>query len=282
MEYGEGLSFSEKKEGVVNMSISNCGHDENGKYKGGKAGDQTGTEYQVRSWYNRPWKCVLRYPDSKVGETLAKIAKAAANNDNIGYDQGQRGTYYTQLKKAEWKPKNIKEKCEADCSSSTAANVIATGYRLGVKKLQNINPNCTTSNLRAALKIAGFEVLTKSRYLTSDSYLMPGDILLNDGHHVAVNLTLGSKAGSPPNASEARGGAPALAAAPPNLRKGSSGTQVKNLQKDLNYVMKSGLAVDGEFGVKTESAVRAFQKKYGLSVDGIYGYKSREKMKMLL
>ena len=262
------------------MSISNCGHDENGKYRGGKAGDQTGTEYQVRSWYNRPWKCVLRYPDSKVGETLAKIAKAAANNDNIGYDQGQRGTYYTQLKKAEWKPKNIKEKCEADCSSSTAANVIATGYRLGVKKLQNINPNCTTSNLRAALKIAGFEVLTKSRYLTSDSYLMPGDVLLNDGHHVAINLTLGTKAG--PTGGATSGAVPTLATAPPNLQKGSSGTQVKNLQKDLNHVMKNGLAVDGKFGIKTRTALKAFQKKYGLIVDGIYGERSKLKMKNLL
>ena len=27
--------------------ISNCGHDENGRYSGGKAGDQTGTEWQV-------------------------------------------------------------------------------------------------------------------------------------------------------------------------------------------------------------------------------------------
>ena len=40
--------------------ISNCGHDERGKYSRGKAGDQTGTEWQVINWYNRPWKCVLR------------------------------------------------------------------------------------------------------------------------------------------------------------------------------------------------------------------------------
>lgn len=264
------------------MSISNCGHDENGRYSGGKAGDQTGTEYQVRSWYNRPWKCVLRHPDTDVGGTLAKIAKAAAKNEKVGYDQSQRTTYHTQLKAAGWKPEKIKTKCEADCSSSTAANVIAAGHQMGIKKLQEINPNCTTSNLRAALKEVGFEVLTKSKYLTSDSYLMPGDILLNDGHHVAINLTLGSKAGSSSNASEARGGAPALAEAPPNLRKGSSGTQVKNLQKDLNYVTKSGLAVDGEFGAKTDSAVRSFQKKCGLSVDGIYGSKSKAKMASLL
>lgn len=34
--------------------ISNCGHDERGKYSGGKAGDQTRTEWQVINWYNRP------------------------------------------------------------------------------------------------------------------------------------------------------------------------------------------------------------------------------------
>lgn len=178
------------------MSISNCGHDENGRYSGGKAGDQTGTEYQVRSWYNRPWKCVLRHPNADVGETLAKIAKAAAKNEKIGYDQSQRTTYHAQLKATGWKPEKVKIKCEADCSSSTAANVIAAGHQMGIKKLQEINPNCTTSNLRAALKAVGFEVLTKSKYLMSDSYLMPGDILLNDGHHVAINLTLGSKADS--------------------------------------------------------------------------------------
>ena len=43
-----------------NMSlISNSGHDENGGYRGGKAGDQTGTEWYLRSWYDRPWNCVI-------------------------------------------------------------------------------------------------------------------------------------------------------------------------------------------------------------------------------
>lgn len=264
------------------MSISNCGRDENGRYRGGKAGDQTGKEYRIMSWYNRPWKCVLRHPNEEVGGTLAKIAKAAAKNEKIGYDQSQRTTYHTQLKAAGWKPEKIKTKCEADCSSSTAANIIAVGHQMGIKELQNVNPNCTTSNLRAALKVAGFEVLTHSRYLAGDDYLLPGDVLLNDGHHVAINLTSGLKAGLPKASSGASKSVPALAAAPPNLRKRSSGTQVKNLQKDLNHVMKSGLAVDGEFGTKTENALKAFQKKYDLVVDGIYGERSRLKMKILL
>lgn len=75
---------------------------------------------------------------------------------------------------------------------------------------------------------------------------------------------------------------PKLASASPNLKKGSTGTQVKYLQQDLNYVLKSGLSTDGVFGTKTDSALRLFQKKYALTVDGIYGSKSKAKMKTLL
>lgn len=268
------------------MSISNCGSDENGKYSGGVAGDQTGKEYCVRSWYDRPWLCILRYPDAKVGQRLATKAENAANNSNIGYDQGQRLTFYNALKKADWKPKDIKTKCEADCSASTAALVIAVGYALNLTKLQKVNPSCTTSNLRAALKTAGFEVLTDSKYLTSDAYLLPGDILLNDGHHVAINLTKGSKVSQTTTAASDKS-IPTLASASPNLKKGSTGKQVGYLQKDLNYLGFKGkdgksLTVDEDFGTNTEYAVRAFQKKHGLVVDGIYGSKSKAKMASLL
>lgn len=50
------------------------------------------------------------------------------------------------------------------------------------------------------------------------------------------------------------------------LKKGSTGTAVKNLQKALG-----GLTVDGIFGVKTEAKVKAFQKKHKLTADGIVG-----------
>lgn len=173
--------------------ISNCGHDENGTYTGGAAGDQTGQEYAVIPWYNRPWACVLRYPDQTAPWKLAEIARLAALNNKIGYDQGQRLTYYTQLKAAGWNPAAITTACEADCSSSTAANIIAGGYLLGIQALQKISPSLTTAGMRAALKAVGFIVLTDSKYLTSDAYLLPGDILLYDGHHVAVNLDTGSK-----------------------------------------------------------------------------------------
>lgn len=59
-----------------------------------------------------------------------------------------------------------------------------------------------------------------------------------------------------------------------NLKKGSTGSYVRQLQKDLQ-AMNYSLSVDGDFGKITEKAVKAFQKKHGLSQDGIVGPKTR-------
>jgi len=62
----------------------------------------------------------------------------------------------------------------------------------------------------------------------------------------------------------------------PTLRRGSSGTAVKELQQELQKlgydVGKSG--ADGKFGANTEKAVKAFQKDHGLTVDGVVGAKT--------
>ena len=181
--------------GGKNM-ISNCGHDENNKYTGGAAGDQTGGEWALIAWYNRPWKCVLRHPDAAIRQKIAQLATAAAKNDLIGYDQGQRYTFWEHLKASSYDPAKITIKCEADCSSGVAAIVKAVGYLTGDTKLQALSIYCYTGNLRAALKAAGFTVLTESKYLTGSDYLLAGDILLNDDHHTATNVTDGSKAGT--------------------------------------------------------------------------------------
>lgn len=176
--------------------IANCGHDENGGYRGGAAGDQTGEEYYVRTWYNRPWYCVLRYPDQRTALMIAQISRDAANNNNIGYDQNQRLTFYNNLAAAGWNPSAITTRCESDCSASTAACIIAAGHRAGNSALTGINPSLTTYNMRSALRAVGFQLLTDNRYLTSDSYLLPGDVLLKDDAHVAVNLDSGANSGS--------------------------------------------------------------------------------------
>jgi peptidoglycan hydrolase-like protein with peptidoglycan-binding domain len=55
------------------------------------------------------------------------------------------------------------------------------------------------------------------------------------------------------------------------LRRGSTGDNVSALQRGLNTVMRAGLAVDGDFGPATESALKAFQARFGLAPDGEYG-----------
>lgn len=172
--------------------ISNSGHDENGKYSGGKAGDQGG-EWSRIKWYNRPWNVVLRYPDRSVGNLIAQLAGEAADNNHIGYDQLQRTTFWQQLKNVGYYPSKITVDCEADCSSGVAAIVKAAGYILGNSKLQTVSPDAYTGNLKSALNGVGFSILTDSKYLTSDEYLLPGDILLYEGHHTAINLDAGSK-----------------------------------------------------------------------------------------
>ena len=174
--------------------ISNCGHDERGKYTGGQAGDQTGHEWAAIPWYNRPWNYVLRHPDATVRKKIVELARKAANNDMIGYDQGDRYSFWQQLKVAEYAPDKITAPCESDCSAGVAAIVKAVGYLTGNTKLQGVSIYCYTGNLRAALKAAGFEVLTASKYLASDKYLLAGDVLLYEGHHTAINLDDGASA----------------------------------------------------------------------------------------
>ena len=172
--------------------ISNSGSDENGSYTGGQAGDQTGKEWCMRSFYQRPWSCVLRYPDQKVALKIAQLAIDAALNDKVGYDQSQNRTYLAQLKAVGWEPSKITVACEADCSAGVCANVTAAGYLLGIKALQE-HTGTYTGNMRKALVKAGFQLLTDSKYLTSGDYLLPGDILLLESHHTATNVTIGKK-----------------------------------------------------------------------------------------
>jgi cell wall-associated NlpC family hydrolase len=57
-----------------------------------------------------------------------------------------------------------------------------------------------------------------------------------------------------------------------NLKNGSKGAYVKTLQIALNdHGADPKLDPDGDFGNKTEKAVRAFQEKNGLGVDGVAG-----------
>lgn len=62
------------------------------------------------------------------------------------------------------------------------------------------------------------------------------------------------------------------------LRRGSHGQQVKELQAYLNGYGYA-LAVDGDFGPKTDAAVHGFQRAKRIEVDGLVGPVTRGKLR---
>ncbi|MGS4886110.1 peptidoglycan-binding protein [Roseibium sp. MB-4] len=62
------------------------------------------------------------------------------------------------------------------------------------------------------------------------------------------------------------------------LRIGDKGPAVEHLQKQL-FKLGHGLAIDGDFGPRTRSAVQGFQRGQGLVADGIVGPKTRKALK---
>lgn len=258
--------------------ISNSGHDENGKYSGGRAGDQTGKEWAIIGWYNRPWKCVIRHPDAEVREKIAILSEKAAKNDNIGYDQGQRGSYWNELAKAKYNPAAIKTKCEADCSSGVMANVKAAGYLLNNAKLKEVSIT-STHYMREMLRKAGFEILTESKYLTSDRYLLRGDILLNDGHHTATNLTNGRSASAAasgsakPEGSTSNSGKPsgAKVESAKSFKKSIAGTYIVNTSTDP-LMLRSGAGKDKPIIAKMKKGAKVQCYGYYTTVNGVKWY----------
>ena len=58
------------------------------------------------------------------------------------------------------------------------------------------------------------------------------------------------------------------------LKLNSSGADVRDLQNDLTYLGYYWAQVTGNFGSKTETAVKRFQEENGLKADGVAGTKT--------
>ena len=256
------------------VRMANCGHDENNSYKGGKAGDQTGTEWCLRSWYSYPWNYILRWKDVNLGELFANLATKAANNDNIGYDQWERDTFWNQLKKVAYDPSKIKTPCETDCSAGTIALIKAVGYLKGVVELQQCNATYTGNMMDFFRSAAGqkhFQILT-GKYLTDSSYARKGDINLNTAHHVNITIDNGANSGASNSSSSTT--------SRNYIMEGDNGNEVKIMQKMLIACgYNCGISgADGDFGPKTTAALKLFQHAVSIKEDGKYGPKSKTKL----
>lgn len=159
------------------MLIGSARQDENGRYTGGAAGDQNGKEVSVQEFYkhSKGWY-VLRAKSAEVAAKLANAMQTACDNQNIGYDQGQRLDVITQIRKYGALGK-IVVKTECDCSSLVRSCCIEAGFDPG---------NFTTGNEAAVLVGTGYFEPKSS--VTSEAQLREGDILVtkSKGHTVIV------------------------------------------------------------------------------------------------
>ena len=244
--------------------------DENGHAHGGQAGDQKQTgkpdyrgEVSMQEFYNhsKGW-IIARFVKAEHANIAAKSMVTACNNENIGYDQYQRDGIWTA-------GTSTKKKTECDCSSLVRRCIYeATGVDVG---------NIRTILMERMLKESG--LFLKLTQYTPGTKLFTGDILFTGtlGHPVSGHtvIVVNGKARN-------EDGENVVLVAEPILRKGSKGTQVKILQRNLNTVKAKDnkgnkLDVDGDFGKLTEQAVKNFQttaKKKGTyndDIDGIYG-----------
>lgn len=171
--------------------IGHASIDENGRARGGKAGDQTKKEVCTREWYNKNWDFVLRCKDPEKAEKMAVSCEKGCANDKIGYDQNQRNTLNTQAKKVGYDLSKITVRCETDCS----AFMSVCAQTAGINIPYNSGNAPTTSTMKNAFLSTGeFGVLTDFKYLISDNYLKRGDIQVKTGSHTVMALENGGKA----------------------------------------------------------------------------------------
>lgn len=178
------------------VKLSNCGHDENGGITGGIPGDQTGTEWQVINYYTPSygWSYCIRWKDANLAKLYANLAVEAANNDKIGYCQAHRSSFWTKLKKAGYRPGNISDACETDCSGGVIALVKAVGYLQKKEPLQKLSATYTGN------MVAGFKALKDYfEFVNPNDVKLVGDIMLTPGHHTATVVDVDNKTKTPEN-----------------------------------------------------------------------------------
>lgn len=266
------------------VMIGHASIDENGKSSGGAAGDQTGSEVCIRTWYRSGtgWDTVLRPKSSALAEKMASICEWLCTCNLVGYDQSQRNTLYNELEKLNWNYKKLTTKCETDCSALMGTCAKAAG-----SNVQRCYGNCcyTGNQEELFLKSGDFISLKDSKYLSTSNYLKRGDVLLRTSGHTAMVLSDGPYAttSTTPGVSQNVPKNNPYVAPLFAVKLKSKGIGVKWVQHIL-YVAGYGTGtytsfVDGEFGSKTEAAVKRFQMAKGLEVDGVVGKETRAALK---
>lgn len=288
--------YDRRAEENMAVKIGHASIDERKKIKGGAAGDQTGGEVCTRTWYSKPWGFVLRPRSSSLAEWSARACEDACANKNIGYDQNQRNTLYTQALKVGFDLSKITVPCECDCSSLMHVCALAGGANITYG-----SNGAATSTMKERFTVNGeYEVLTDKKYLTSDKYLKRGDILVKAGSHTVMVLENGVNASTNTSTTysltdfvkevqraigaevDGIAGAETLSkTVTVSATKNRKHAVVKPIQKRLNALGYNCGTADGIAGAKFKAAVKAFQKANGCTQDGEITARNRTWKKLL-
>lgn len=156
---------------------------------------------------------------------------------------------------------------EAKGGSSSGSGSSASGLKLNSKgtDVRNLQQDLTTLGYYWAKITGNFGEKTEAAVkrfqeengLTADG--VAGTKTLN-----AVAAAVARKGGTPASGGNAG----------TTLKLNSQGTKVSQLQTDLKQLGYYYAKITGNFGAKTEAAVKAFQKAKGLTADGVAGTKT--------
>lgn len=164
------------------MAYGNCGGD-NTSWE--VLGDQSGKEWCLSDSprdENSKWIALFRYPNPRVQAFIANQSIAACLNDNCGYSQSHRQTFWDEFQKNGFDASKISVPCGSDCSASSSAFAKAAGIVFNIPELANINKGNSTKTLEADFIKCGFQVFHDADHTRNSANRVPGDILLSSGH----------------------------------------------------------------------------------------------------
>lgn len=184
----------------MGVKIAEAYSDENGKARGGRAGDQGtpgntgkpsagGEEVRVKEWYERTggWGVCLECTDVSLGAAAADNAIRIANDNSFGYDQDQRATAYKAILAA--------GSIEAAAASELDCSVLVfIAYKLAGLDIEI----GYTGNLEARFLATGkFIAHREPIYLQSGDLAKRGWIYLTAGKHTMIVVSDGSASSEP-------------------------------------------------------------------------------------